>query len=114
MAVVVVGGGGGGCGVGALPPDVSGSASSFIHPVLRPISTKMLPIRLLLLCFIAGAAAQFGRRNMREDMPSHNAPKPSDVDIAMAGWEQLSQNPDKMKDVGASLAFQPSVHSSPA
>jgi len=81
-------------------PPVKSDLVTYLHcecPLLN--STKMLPIRLLLLCFIAGAAAQFGRRNMREDMPSHNAPKPSDVDIAMAGWEQLSQNPDKMKDV---------------
>merc|ERR1719389_256170 len=36
---------------------------------------------------------------MHSGTPVAEAPQPSDVDIAMAGWEQISQNPGKMKEV---------------
>jgi len=47
---------------------------------------------------VAPAAAQMGSRNIKHAAGTHG-----DVDLAMAGWEQLSQNPDKMAEVMASL-----------
>ena len=55
-----------------------------------------------LICAPLAAEAQFGRRNKMQGEASGIAdatPPPSDVDIAMAGWEQLSRNPDKMQEV---------------
>merc|ERR1719218_589651 len=55
-------------------------------------------MKLAFLLLAAPAAAQMGARNMKMGAGGHN-----DVDLAMAGWEQLSQNPDKMQEVMASL-----------
>ena len=55
-----------------------------------------------LICAPLAAEAQFGHRNKMQGEASGIAdatPPPSDVDIAMAGWEQLSRNPDKMQEV---------------
>ena len=57
--------------------------------------------RLFALALLAApAVAQMGRRNTGGDP---RAGGQADVDMAMAGWEQLSQNPDKMAEVMASL-----------
>lgn len=53
-------------------------------------------IVVLGMVWASPVAAQFGHRNLKT--PGH-----SDVDIAMAGWEQLSQNPEKMQEVFASM-----------
>lgn len=53
-------------------------------------------------CLVGSAVAQFGARNLKGagmGMPAGSA----DVDLAMAGWEQLAQNPEKMQDVFASM-----------
>jgi len=56
------------------------------------------------LLLVGGAEAQFGRRNMGRDTGgAAPAGGGSDVDLAMAGWEQLSQNPDKMQEVIESM-----------
>ena len=57
--------------------------------------------RLFAFALLAApAVAQMGRRNTGGDP---RAGGQADVDMAMAGWEQLSQNPDKMAEVMASL-----------
>jgi len=56
-------------------------------------SLKMLRTAICLLA-AAPAAAQFGRRNRQQQ-----AEVPSDVDTAMAGWEQLAQNPGQMAEL---------------
>lgn len=55
--------------------------------------------RTIIFALVASAAAQFGKRNIQREA----AAAPNDVDIAMAGWEQLSKNPDKMQEVLASF-----------
>jgi len=58
-------------------------------------------MKLFALALLAApAVAQMGRRNTGGDP---RAGGQADVDMAMAGWEQLSQNPDKMAEVMASL-----------
>ena len=52
-------------------------------------------MKIVALAYIATAAAQFGSRNFKAGGPTGNG----DVDLAMAGWEQLSRNPDKMQEV---------------
>ena len=61
-------------------------------------AARQLYMKLAFLLLAAPAAAQMGARNMKMGAGGH-----SDVDLAMAGWEQLSQNPDKMAEVMASL-----------
>ena len=56
-------------------------------------------MKIVALAYIATAAAQFGSRNFKAGGPTGNG----DVDLAMAGWEQLSQNPDKMREVMESM-----------
>ena len=66
----------------------------------------MLRASLLLLALVAPASAQFGRRNIQRDKPQQQgggAKDMNDVDLAMAGWEQLSKNPGKMQEVMESL-----------
>merc|ERR1712138_265781 len=66
----------------------------------------MLRTSLLLLALVAPASAQFGRRNIQRDKPQQQgggAKDMNDVDLAMAGWEQLSKNPGKMQEVMESL-----------
>jgi len=58
-------------------------------------------MKLFALALLAApAAAQMGRRNNGGDPRGGGQ---GDVDLAMAGWEQLSQSPDKMAEVMASL-----------
>jgi len=57
----------------------------------------MLKLAVTLTALASPVAAQFGARNSRAGAGGN------DVDLAMAGWEQLSQNPDKMQEVMASL-----------
>ena len=76
-----------------------------ILPTLPPrrIPTRVpcAAARLFALALLAApAAAQMGRRSNGGDP---RAGGQGDVDMAMAGWEQLSQNPDKMAEVMASL-----------
>lgn len=55
---------------------------------------------LALAALLASAAAQFGRRGGREpEQQAAHAGQLNDVDLAMAGWEQLSQNPHKMQEI---------------
>jgi len=53
---------------------------------------------VVLALVLAPAEAQFGSRNIKQAGAGIG-----DVDLAMAGWEQLSKNPDKMQEVMASL-----------
>jgi hypothetical protein len=72
-------------------------------PPLSRIPTRVpcAAVRLFALALLAApAAAQMGRRSNGGDP---RAGGQGDVDMAMAGWEQLSQNPDKMAEVMASL-----------
>lgn len=60
-------------------------------------------LRTLSICLLAApAAAQFGRRNRQQQQAQADG-RPSDIDIAMAGWEQLAKNPGKMAEVMESL-----------
>lgn len=55
-------------------------------------------LRTLSVCLLAApAAAQFGRRNRQQQAQAEG--QLSDVDLAMAGWEQLAKNPGKMAEV---------------
>ena len=54
----------------------------------------------VLVLSLFSVHAQFGQRNLHEE-PS-GAPM-NDVDLAMAGWAQLSQNPDKMQELWKSF-----------
>lgn len=67
--------------------------------------------KLVMATCVAAASAQWGRKNKQQaaapgsmgsmgDMGDLDGlPERNDVDRAMAGWEQLSQNPGKMKEV---------------
>lgn len=62
--------------------------------------------RLSVLMLLATpCAAQFGRRNAqrREAQAGAQFGGAADVDAAMAGWEQLSKNPEKMQEVFESM-----------
>ena len=66
-----------------------------------PTRVPCAAVRLFALALLAApAAAQMGRRNNGGDPRGGGQ---GDVDLAMAGWEQLSQSPDKMAEVMASL-----------
>ncbi len=62
--------------------------------------------RLVVLSLVALSAAQFGRNRNNEhaagslgDLGGAQDGGMSDVDLAMAGWEQLGKNPEKMQDL---------------
>ena len=72
-----------------------------LPPRRIPTRVPCAAARLFALALLAApAAAQMGRRSNGGDP---RAGGQGDVDMAMAGWEQLSQNPDKMAEVMASL-----------
>ena len=50
------------------------------------------------IAFLAVASAQYGGQQMR-----HGAAGGNDVDLAMAGWDQLSKSPEKMQELFASF-----------
>lgn len=63
----------------------------------------MLARLCLLVLLAAPCSAQFGRRNQQQAAAGAATGGAADVDMAMAGWEQLSKNPQKMQEVFESM-----------